>query len=154
MGQSIADGKGPTFTVRNRARGPSRKPVNSLPSNRKNPSKVDLKPSKPLPTQEKSLFEINPFVNVNLQKKQEESPRSQNVKVKDNKDNFQRQQSFTNNEVNDARLSIPRQKPQNNQNRPKIIIDENEFEDFAEDQVEERKIKPGRKDLSKERSRN
>merc|ERR1719430_292165 len=78
--QSIADGKGPTFTVRNRARGPSRKPVNPLPNNRKNPSKVDLKPSKLLQTQEKSVFEINPFVNVNLQKKQEESPRSQNVK--------------------------------------------------------------------------
>merc|ERR1711970_355751 len=37
--QSIADGKGPTFTVRNRARGPSRKPVNPLPSKRDLPNK-------------------------------------------------------------------------------------------------------------------
>merc|ERR1719347_323762 len=139
--QSIADGKGPTITVRNRARGPSRKPVNSLPS-RKNPPRNNPSPSKPLPTPEKSLFEINPFVNVNLQKTQEEAPRSQSAKVQKNISDVQRPQSFTNNEVNDARINIPRQKPSNNQSRPKIIIDEDEFDDSFEEEIEERRTKP------------
>jgi len=139
--QSIADGKGPTITVRNRARGPSRKPVNSLPS-RKNPPRNNPSPSTSLPTPEKSLFEINPFVNVNLQKKQEEAPRSQSAKVQKNISDVQRPQSFTNNEVNDARINIPRQKPSNNQSRPKIIIDEDEFDDSFEEEIGERRTKP------------
>merc|ERR1719430_2876121 len=116
--QSIADGKGPTITVRNRARGPSRKPVNQLPG-RKDSPKIDDTPSKSLLTQDKSLFEINPFVNVNLQKKQEEIPRSQSTKVQDSINNVPRPKSFTNNEVNDARINIPRQKPSVNQSRGK-----------------------------------
>merc|ERR1712212_1138671 len=100
--QSIADGKGPTITARNRARGPSRKPVNQLPG-RKDLPKIDVTSSKSLPTQDKSLFEINPFVNVNLQKKQEEVSRSQSAKVQGSINNDPRQKSFTNNEVIDAR---------------------------------------------------
>merc|ERR1712168_1584125 len=86
--QSIADGKGATITVRNRARGPSRKPVNQLPGRKDLPSK-DVTPSKSVPTQDKSLFEINPFVNVNLQKKQE-IPRSQSAKVQESINNIPR----------------------------------------------------------------
>merc|ERR1719228_1113708 len=148
--QSIADGKGPTISVRNRARGPSRKPVNQLPG-RKNPPKIDNTPSKLLPTQDKSLFEINPFVNVNLQKKQEEIPRSQSTKVQDSINNVTRPKSFTSNEVNVVRINIPRQKPSVNQSRPIIIIDDEEFLDSVEEEVKETRKKPRKKEQKEEK---
>ena len=44
--------------------------------------------------------------------------------------------------MNDARINIPRQEPSNNQSRPKIIIDEDEFDDSFEEEIGERRTKP------------
>merc|ERR1711887_429972 len=52
---------------------------------------------------------------------------------------------------NDARLSIPRQKPSNNQSRPKIIISKGEFEDSFEEENEERRTKPRRKEQKEDK---
>ena len=90
-------------------------------------------------------------MNVNLQKKQEEIPRSQSTKVQDSINNVPRPKSFTNNEVNDVRINIPRQKPSVNQSRPKIIIDDEEFLDSVEEEVKERKIKPRKQEQKEEK---
>merc|ERR1711874_54236 len=137
--QSIASGKGPTFTVKNRARGQARNPGGKLP-NVKNPPNDAPAPINLVKTTEKSLFEINPFINENLQKQQLETSRSKNIKINENSKNVPRSQTVAEDERNNARINIPRKKSSSNSlSRPKIIISEGEFEDsFEENSTEKR----------------
>merc|ERR1711874_726306 len=118
--QSIASGKGPTFTVKNRARGQARNPGGKLP-NVKNPPNNAPAPINLVKTTEKTPFEINPFINENSK-------------------NVPRSQTVAEDERNNARINIPRKKSSSNSlSKAKIIISEDEFEDsFEENSTEKR----------------
>merc|ERR1711874_197425 len=137
--QSIASGKGPTFTVKNRARGQARNPGGKLP-NVKNPPNDAPAPINLVKTTEKTPFEINPFINENLQKQQLETSRSKNIKINENSKNVPRSQTVAEDERNNARINIPRKKSSSNSlSKAKIIISEDEFEDsFEENSTEKR----------------
>merc|ERR1712106_554260 len=144
--ESVAPGKGSTFTLKNRSRGPSRIPVSNTPSRKDIPAKVSSS-IKSLPSA--SLL-INPFVNVNLQK-QLEATRSQNANSQENNIQPSKSQLASNNEEREQRIPAPRKKPSSNTSRPKIFIEEEDYEDSFEEVTTERRTEPRRKEQKQQK---
>merc|ERR1712106_961231 len=144
--ESVAPGKGSTFTVKNRSRGPSRIPVSNTPSRKDLPAKVSS-PVKSLPSP--SLL-INPFVNVDL-REQFEAPQSQNANRQENNIQPSTSQLLTNNEEREQRVPVPRKRPSSNTSRPKIFIEEEDYEDSFEEVTTERRTEPRRKEQKQQK---
>ena len=98
------------------------------------------------------LFQINPFVNVNLQIKQSETVRSQNSNIRKNTNKIKTSEAKTiaKNDDIEKRVSIPRQSSsRTTSNRPKIFIDKDEFDDSFEEESNNRGKLPQRKEQKK-----
>merc|ERR1711892_1117504 len=144
--ESVDAGKGSTFNVKNRSRGPSRIPVSNTPSRKDIPAKVSSS-IKSLPS---SSLLINPFVNVDLQK-QLEAPRSQNANRQENNIPPSKSQLSSNNEEREQRVPVLRKKPSSNTSRPKIFIEEEDYEDSFEEVTTERRTEPRRKEQQQQK---
>jgi hypothetical protein len=93
-------------------------------------------------------------VNVNLQKQQSETLRSQSDNVQENRNNLlpAKAQVVTSTVKTDKRVSIQRRRPSpDTSNRPKIFIDKEEFEDSFEEETTERRTEPISKEQKKQK---
>ena len=91
-------------------------------------------------------------MNVNLQKQNSETLRSQNANIRENSNNFKSSeaQSISKIENVEKRISIPRQSSsRNTSNRPKIFIDDEDFDESLEEESNERVNVPQRKEQKK-----